>query len=144
MSLRSKKLGLKNGAFGVKIPDVLQLLLMLLASRITMDMCGWRAVKGEATARGHVSLAHLSQSSGRWQEVSGGTTVSQELGPQASSSGPLVIVCVIWRRLTPCFLNPDYNLNIQLTCRNTSFRNSSSSLADPALCFKDGWLLLPS
>lgn len=27
VSLRSKKLWLKNGAFGVKIPDVLQLLL---------------------------------------------------------------------------------------------------------------------
>lgn len=77
VSLRSKKLGLKNGAFGVKIPDVWQLLLMLLAEKIAMDMCGWRAVKGEATARGCIPVAHLSQSSGRWQEVSGGKTVSQ-------------------------------------------------------------------
>lgn len=31
------------------------------------------------------------------------------------------------------------NLNLKWTCRNTSFRNSSSFLVDSTSCFKDGY-----
>lgn len=46
-----------------------------------MDVGGWHAVKGEAPARGRISVVHMSQSSGRWQEVSLGKTESQEFSP---------------------------------------------------------------